>query len=144
VEVDRVLAPSGGLKMTQAWGMSETAGTAALFGAEIFEPDKSAVGHLVANLELRLVDDVGKDVPWGQTEDAVGEILIRGPSVFKEYWRDEAATKDAFTDGGWFKTGDMGKINKEGVLYLVDRKKVCRMRHFLMLHLTRHLSMRRK
>lgn len=77
----------------------------------------------------RLVDDDGRDVAQGQP----GELLIRGPIVSKGYHNNEAANKIAFVDG-WFCTGDIG-IFKEGLFYIVDRKKVglpCRHNGLLM------------
>ncbi|KAF8514420.1 acetyl-CoA synthetase-like protein [Hysterangium stoloniferum] len=123
LQVDRILDPSGEVKITQGWGMSETSGPGALFNGEILDPDKLSVGHLIGNLDLRLVDDQEQDVMWEGNESAVGEILVRGPTVFRGYWNNPQATKDAFTQDGWFRTGDIARIGKGKQLYIIDRKK---------------------
>lgn len=66
------------------------------------------VGKILRNIEVRIAED--------------GEILVRGPSVFKGYWNRPEETKSAFTDG-WFKTGDIGAIDSDGFLSITDRKK---------------------
>ena len=52
-----------------------------------------------------------------------GEILARGESVFRGYHKDQDATKEAFTDDGWFKTGDVGRFTEDGFLQIINRKK---------------------
>jgi long-chain acyl-CoA synthetase len=66
------------------------------------------VGRPLSNVEVRIAED--------------SEILVRGPSVFHSYWNQPEETKNAFVDG-WFKTGDIGKLNEEGFLTVTDRKK---------------------
>jgi acyl-CoA synthetase (AMP-forming)/AMP-acid ligase II len=65
-----------------------------------------------------VVDDDGRDVATGD----VGEIVVRGPQVMAGYWDDEPATTDAMRSG-WFHTGDVGRFDEDGWLYVVDRKK---------------------
>jgi len=70
------------------------------------------------NVELRIVDQQGRDLPPGQ----VGEITLRGPNVTGGYYRDPAATAQAFPDG-WLRTGDLGELDEEGFLFLRGRSK---------------------
>ena len=70
------------------------------------------------NIELRVVDEEMNDVPVGE----IGEIVYRGPSVMKEYYKNKAATEEAFK-GGWFHSGDLDRMDEEGFIYVVDRKK---------------------
>ena len=56
-------------------------------------------------------------------KDGVGEVLIRGPMVFSGYYHNPEATAEAFTDDGWFRSGDLGKLDKDGNLYIVGRGK---------------------
>jgi long-chain acyl-CoA synthetase len=69
-------------------------------------------------VELRLVDDRGNDVPPGE----IGEIAIRGHNVMKGYWRRPEATAEAVADG-WFRSGDLARVDDEGFYFIVDRKK---------------------
>ena len=83
-------------------------------------PDKCAFtdGRPQPDVEIRLVDDDGKDVAKG----AEGEVLSRGPDQFLGYM-DEAMDADAFDDDGWFRTGDIGRLDDDGYLVITDRKK---------------------
>ncbi|MCI2420804.1 AMP-binding protein [Saccharopolyspora sp. K220] len=75
------------------------------------------VGLPLPGVELRIADESGEDAPEG-------EILLRGPQVFSGYWNRAAATRDAFHPGGWFRTGDLGRLDPEtGYLRITGRKK---------------------
>jgi long-chain acyl-CoA synthetase len=77
-----------------------------------------AVGKLLPLMEARIVDDQGRELPPGAT----GEILLKGPKIFKGYWKKPEASRETLVDG-WLHTGDIGKIDAEGFVYLLDRKK---------------------
>jgi len=77
-----------------------------------------SIGTPVAGVEVRLVDDDGKDVADGE----VGEIAVRGPNVMKGYWGKPEETATAIPDG-WFHTGDLARHDVDGYLFIVDRKK---------------------
>lgn len=78
-----------------------------------------SVGKPLRTVESRLVDEAGHDVQTG-----TGELWIRGPSVFKGYLGREQATRDAFAEGGWFKTGDVAEISPDGYVRLLGRTSV--------------------
>ncbi len=114
-----------GCDFGQGYGMTELSGNAVFLDAEAHRRGASAEPQLLTAagrpgpmIALRIVDDEGCDV----TEGEAGEIVVRGPQVTKGYWRDTTATAACF-DGDWFKTGDVGRRDGEGFLYIVDRKK---------------------
>jgi acyl-CoA synthetase (AMP-forming)/AMP-acid ligase II len=97
--------------------------TEAAPGVSILTPGDPAakqdsVGRPMVSVRIKIVDECGAAVPCG----ACGEILCRGPNVMKGYYNNEAATAQAIHDG-WLCTGDMGKIDEDGYLYLTGRKK---------------------
>jgi len=101
-----------------AYGLTET-----VSGDTFLEKEKTiekigSVGKPCLHLQVKIVDDDGREVPRGQT----GEIVLKGPKVFKGYWNNPEATAEALRDG-WFHTGDIGRIDEDGYLYIVDRKK---------------------
>jgi long-chain acyl-CoA synthetase len=77
-----------------------------------------AVGKCLPTVEARIVDDQGNEVPTGAT----GEIVFRGSKVFRGYWNNPAATAATIVSG-WVHTGDIGKVDEEGFIYILDRKK---------------------
>ena len=77
-----------------------------------------AVGKCLPGVYAKVVDDKGQEVPTGVT----GEILLSGAKVFKGYWKRPEATRETLVEG-WVHTGDIGKIDEEGFVYVLDRKK---------------------
>jgi fatty-acyl-CoA synthase len=107
-----------GVKVGQIYGSTETAPIASVLRREDALRKEGSAGTAALHCELRIVDDQGRNVARG----ARGEILVRGPNVMTGYWRNEAATREAFLDG-WFRTGDVGACDDDGYLWIVDRKK---------------------
>jgi acyl-CoA synthetase (AMP-forming)/AMP-acid ligase II len=81
---------------------------------------KSTTGREFLGVELKVINDKGEEVKCDNTE--VGEIIVKGETIFKGYWKLPNETKKVFRNG-WFYTGDMAVINKEGYITIVDRKK---------------------
>jgi long-chain acyl-CoA synthetase len=96
-----------GILIIEGYGLTECSPTLTLNRPDAFRFD--TVGKPIPSVELRLAED--------------GEILARGPVVFAGYHKDPAATREAFTEDGWFKTGDVGRWTEDGFLQIVDRKK---------------------
>ena len=110
-----------GITYVEGYGLSETIAPTHINPPE--RPKKQCLGIPIFNTEARVVDPESlADMPVGE----VGEIVVRGPQVFKGYWSNPAATSAAFVDIGgksFFRTGDLGKIDAEGYFFFVDRLK---------------------
>ena len=105
-----------GIPMYQGYGLSEASPTISSNSTARHRLGSSGV--LVNNMDLRICDEDGKEVPVGEK----GEIVIRGGNVMHGYWKNEAATREAIRDG-WLHTGDMGYMTPEGFLYVLGRFK---------------------
>jgi fatty-acyl-CoA synthase len=101
-----------------AYGLTETVSGDTFLDRESIVSKLGSVGRPCLYLELDIWDERGKALPAGER----GEIVMRGPKVFKGYWRDPDATASVF-GGGWFHTGDIGVRDDDGYLYIVDRLK---------------------
>ncbi len=77
-----------------------------------------SVGPPIPGVEVRVVDEAGQELPAGE----VGEIIVAGDNIMQGYWRDPAATVETIR-GDWLYTGDLGKLDNDGYLYIVDRRK---------------------
>jgi len=100
------------------YGATECSPTISVLKAADSFRKSACVGPPPPFLEVKIVDDLDREVPPGK----VGEIICRGPNVMKGYYKDPKATEEALR-GGWLHTGDMGRVDEEGFIYIVDRKK---------------------
>ncbi len=114
-----------GCDFAQGYGMTELGGNAVFMDGDAHRRGVTTDPHLLTAAgmpgplaEARIVDDAMVDLPTGE----VGEIVIRGAQVFSGYWNDPAATAETIIDG-WLRTGDLGFIDSEGFISVVDRKK---------------------
>ncbi len=107
-----------GCHITQGYGLTETSPVATVNPLYIKEFNGS-IGIPVSSTEVAVMDDSGQPV----ATDEVGEICIRGPQVMEGYWQRPEETENAFFEGGWFRSGDVGHMNEKGFVYLADRKK---------------------
>ncbi len=101
-----------------AYGLTETVSGDTFLDRDSIVTKLGSVGRPCQYLELDIWDEHGAPVSPGER----GEVVLRGPKVFKGYWRDPDATSAAFA-GGWFHTGDIGVQDEDGYLYIVDRLK---------------------
>jgi acyl-CoA synthetase (AMP-forming)/AMP-acid ligase II len=101
-----------------AYGLTETVSGDTFLDRDSTVTKLGSVGRPCLYLEVDIWDEDGRSVPAGER----GEIVLRGPKVFKGYWRDPDATATAFA-GGWFHTGDIGVRDEDGYLFIVDRLK---------------------
>ncbi|MCR5885334.1 malonyl-CoA synthase [Rhizobacter sp. J219] len=109
-----------GHTIVERYGMSETSIlTSNPYRAEDGERRGGTVGFPLPGVSLRVRDDQGQDLPVGE----VGGIQVKGANVFAGYWRMPEKTKEEFTADGWFKTGDVGRIDERGYVTIVGRSK---------------------
>ena len=100
------------------YGLTETSSVTTFNLGEDYVRKPESVGMPVPVCEVKAVDEGGKEVPGGE----VGELWIKGPNVVKGYWNKPEATAQTFTDG-WLHSGDLGRVDDEGFVYIVDRTK---------------------
>lgn len=105
--------------VSNSYGMSEAGPAFIVMPKEEVTNRIGSVGRPMPPMEAKVVDEQGDDLPAGE----VGELLTRLPGRQREYYRDEAATAQTWTDDGWLRTGDLGYFDHDGFLYLVGRKK---------------------
>jgi malonyl-CoA/methylmalonyl-CoA synthetase len=108
-----------GHTILERYGMSETI----MLTSNPYRPEEDrrggTVGYPLPGVGVRVRGDDGQALPAGE----IGGIQVKGPNVFKGYWRMPEKTKEEFTEDGWFKTGDVGKIDERGYVTIVGRSK---------------------
>ncbi|MET8430582.1 AMP-binding protein [Nocardia sp. NPDC004860] len=113
-------AAAHGITLQQAWGLTETAPFATHLPAEFTLTKVGSAGIAMPHTEVRVVHpSTNTSVPAGIS----GEIVVRGPNVTPGYWNNPKATAAAFDAEGWFHSGDIGYLDSDGFLYIVDRLK---------------------
>ncbi len=103
-------------KLLEGYGLSETSPVVAVNRPELQKP--GSVGPALPGVEIKIVNDELEEVPLGKE----GEIIVKGDNVMKGYYKREDATAETLVNG-WLLTGDIGKLDEDGYLYILDRKK---------------------
>jgi long-chain acyl-CoA synthetase len=106
------------LKLSIGYGLTESVGIDSTTPYEDVIRKIEAAGKILPLVDVKIVDEGGKKLP----PNSVGEIIVKSPTVTKGYWKNPEATKATIVDG-WLHTGDIGKLDDEGYLYILDRKK---------------------
>jgi acyl-CoA synthetase (AMP-forming)/AMP-acid ligase II len=104
--------------IAQGWGMTETTCIGFLIPGNMHD-DSGSIGHVIANTEVQLMGEDGKEV---LNEEVPGEVWVRGPQIMKGYWKNERATRETKDEQGWLHTGDVG-IRRGNMFWIVDRMK---------------------
>ncbi len=108
-----------GCALIEGYGMTESSPVATINPLIEGAHFTGSIGLPVPSTEISIQDDDGRQLELGQ----VGEICIRGPQVMKGYWNQPAETAKVLSNDGWLRTGDLGRIDEMGMVYIVDRKK---------------------
>jgi acyl-CoA synthetase (AMP-forming)/AMP-acid ligase II len=105
--------------MGTGYGLTETAGSVAMAVGEDFIRNRASAGRVLSLVDMVTLDGAGHRLPTGE----IGEIAVRGPMVMSGYWNAPASTEAVLSDDGWFRTGDIGYVDKENYVFIVDRAK---------------------
>jgi long-chain acyl-CoA synthetase len=103
--------------LTQAWGLTETSPGACINPSGL--DFNGSIGLPISSTEIAIKDDAGNDLELGQ----IGEICVRGPQVMRGYWKRPDETAKVMLPAGWLRTGDVGRMDQRGFVYIEDRKK---------------------
>jgi long-chain acyl-CoA synthetase len=106
-----------GKVLTQAWGLTETSPAACINPPSA--DFNGSIGLPISSTEVSIKDDAGNDLQLGH----IGEICVRGPQVMCGYWKRPDETAKVMLPGGWLRTGDVGRMDQQGFVYIEDRKK---------------------
>jgi len=110
-----------GAQLWNAYGITECSGHCTFLPGEFCYTKRGSVGksNSFRGVSIRVVDDDGRPV----RANTVGEVFIRGPNIMKAYYKDSEKTAEAIDSDGWFHSGDLARVDEEGYIYIVDRKK---------------------
>jgi fatty-acyl-CoA synthase len=107
-----------GYHINQVFGLTEGTALTTILALEDAARKKGSAGKPLFYVDLKIVNDQDEEVPC----EKVGELIQKGPTVMKGYWNNPKATAETVKEG-WLHTGDLAKVDKEGFVYIVDRKK---------------------
>ena len=107
-----------GVTLSEAYGLTETSPAACINPLDLPEYNGS-IGLPISSTDASIMDEDGNHLPLGE----IGELVIRGPQVMDSYWHRPEETAKVLMPDGWLRTGDIGRIDEEGFVYIVDRKK---------------------
>lgn len=116
--IDKVAQWLPGLRLSNVYGATETTSPVAVMPAALTRNHLDSVGLALPCAEIVVMDDSGKPAAVGE----VGELWLKGPMVAKGYWNNPQATRESFVDGFW-RSGDVGRVDAEGFVYVLDRCK---------------------
>ncbi len=106
-------------KLVEGYGLSE-ASPVTHCNPFTEEGRNGSIGLPLSDVDCRILDpDTGKPTPVGE----IGEIVVKGPNIMQGYWNHEEETRAIFTEDGWMRTGDLGRMDKDGFFYVAERKK---------------------
>jgi len=108
-----------GNTLVQAYGLTETSPAACINPLLDSTEFNGSIGFPISSTDVSIRDDEGNDLGLNK----IGEICIRGPQVMHGYWQRPGETDKVMLDGGWFRTGDMGRMDDQGYIFIEDRKK---------------------
>lgn len=107
-----------GKVLLEGYGLTEASPVVAVTPLNLTKY-KGTIGLPIASTDIQLIDEQGHEVSIGQT----GELCIKGPQVMRGYWQNPAETSKVLAEDGWLKTGDIARVDEDGFIYLVERKK---------------------
>ncbi len=107
-----------GCVLIEAYGLTETS-PAACINPMTLEDYNHSIGLPISSTDCMVCDDQGRELPIGE----VGELCFKGPQVMREYWNRPEETRKVLSEDGWLRTGDIARMDEQGYVYIVDRKK---------------------
>ncbi|OGR56926.1 MAG: hypothetical protein A3I11_03245 [Elusimicrobia bacterium RIFCSPLOWO2_02_FULL_39_32] len=116
-EVQEKFETKFGIPLLEGYGLSETSPVVSANSLDQRKP--GSVGRPIPDVKIKIINENEEELKIGEE----GEICIQGPNIMQGYYKEEQATKEAFTKDGWFKTGDVGMIDSEGFIFIKDRIK---------------------